>query len=469
MVVTKIFKRLVNLGASHLSSHQKKITRLTNIIALLLMIAALPYSAIFYFSGESLASLIVLPCVISYTVILLLNYFKKNNMARIYTVLISLVIVGVYTSLLGFSSGAYLIFFPLSVLPVIFFDDLKLMFSLVGVTVFSMLVYLASEQYEFVISGLESPFSIIYYFACTTTFILIVLSVFFFYYSEKQNRESLIALNLQLLENNKILLDKTMALQKAALEIRLKDQKASQVEAIRDIQANFLPKIDDFSWGNTNYSIDTIFRPSELVICGDFYDLAKNETHLKGIVGDIQGKGAKAGFIAVYYLSFFQLYKDMNFPPEEMATIINENICNLSFDQKYCAAFIWDLNLETRELRYTHAGLEHCYVLREKSIIPLKEGGLLLGLDNEANYAQGRITLNENDIFFLSSDGLTDMKNKEGERYGVVSLQQLLLNLSKKNSSGIKDAIKNEITIFSSVNDTIDDISVFTLSLISSN
>ena len=75
----------------------------------------------------------------------------------------------------------------------------------------------------------------------------------------------------------------------------------------------------------------------------------------------------------------------------------------------FVTLFHAQLNVETGELRYVDAGHGQVFVLRrDRTITPLDQWGLPVGVSSTERYLEGAVTLDPGDVLVIYSDGLTE-------------------------------------------------------------
>ena len=163
--------------------------------------------------------------------------------------------------------------------------------------------------------------------------------------------------------------------------------------------------------------------------------------------------------------SIFKYQISSNDSPKMIMNVLNNALYELRTQKNHCAAFYLELDLHTKILKYSDAGNGLCYILRNKTLINLTEyGGMILGACQNSIYTEGEIHLENNDIIFMSTDGVLDMKNPSGERFGYHRLENLILSLD--NQPNKKEFLSNELHTFSDSSTFFaDDVTIITLSI----
>ncbi len=205
-------------------------------------------------------------------------------------------------------------------------------------------------------------------------------------------------------------------------------------------------------------------------IDGDFYDFfRRGDDHLSVVVGDVMGKGIPAALMGAATRSAFhqamgeRLMADPDeaIPrPEEVVNAMHRivtprlmelesfvTLCHIRFDLLRGVADVVDCG-HTKTL-HCRIGTGECRLL-EGSNLPL-------GVLEREVYEQRRTYFREADVFFLYSDGLTDMLRND-ERFGQEALTELVRRNAALPPHELIEAIWSAAVAFSGNTVFIDDL-----------
>lgn len=266
--------------------------------------------------------------------------------------------------------------------------------------------------------------------------------------------ESIINLSLISIENSNLFRE---YLDKQKIENELK--------IAREIQLALLPTgIPEIN----NYDLTGINLPA-LQVGGDYYDIIKltlNKTAL--VIADVSGKGTPASLLmaniqsAVH--SYLKLYEEISFDLAKVTEKINELIYENTSAEKFITFFWGILDSENNTFEYINAGHNPPILLKNDKIIPLTEGGFMIGiLDFGINYEVGNVTLEKNDVVVFYTDGVTEAMNKGGDEFGEERLTNVLVENQSKCTRDILEEITNSIVNFSRDTSQYDDITLIVL------
>ena len=210
------------------------------------------------------------------------------------------------------------------------------------------------------------------------------------------------------------------------------------------------------------YDISVHSEPSKGVD-GDFYEYFNfDDAGFDIAIADVMGKGVTASLIGAavklrlnrVVTSLMIRHNDqLGIPAPEM--IINKLhdrvVDKLISLESFITLFYMRVNPRTHQISYINAGHTRGLLISNHQVILLEGENLPLGVLPEERYVTTNQTLQENDLIFLYSDGLTEAKNNEGEEFGEQRLAEALLRF---NQTGIPIQ-----TMIQAVRKTIDDYS----------
>ena len=258
-----------------------------------------------------------------------------------------------------------------------------------------------------------------------------------------------------------------LALTQQAVELReahalIKQQQQrmqDELNVARDIQLSMVPKTfpkDDA------IDIYAILKPAR-EIGGDFYDsfMIDNES-LCLCVGDVSGKGAPAALFMAMTKTLIKSYASSDFSTASIMTRVNDELCEGNDEYLFVTVFLAILNIHTGELRFTNAGHNYPYIIKEdKSLVTLnqKHGPVVAAMDGLV-YKEDVITLDKFDTLFLYTDGVTEAMNSEEELYSEKRLENFLLEHDCKDVETNVNLLMQDISDYENSADQTDDITV---------
>lgn len=198
---------------------------------------------------------------------------------------------------------------------------------------------------------------------------------------------------------------------------------------------------------------------------GDFFDIIHcNTGKLFLIVGDVVGHGVGA---ALLMATTRALIRSEIEHAADLSSCIERVNRLLSRDTEssgdFATLFLLALDHSNRSIRWIRAGHEPAmlYNLEKRIFTDLKGKGLALGVDPTIDYQEHTLDLpSGGHLILIGSDGLTDIENQSGERFGRSRLQQLIQKTATLSADNILKEISSEIDLFSEARRADDDITV---------
>jgi len=230
-------------------------------------------------------------------------------------------------------------------------------------------------------------------------------------------------------------------------EILRKQQIDLDLAFASSIQLSFLPqKMPDFA----GFRFSAYYQAAQEV-GGDFYDFIPIDDDRIGVlIGDVSGKGVASALFMARLTTDFRLLALREKDPERLISRINDRICEQSCRGMFVTLLYMILSKGSNEVVYINAGhlppvlWNHC---EESPAILHGRGGPPLGIVTERKFAVERIMLKPCDCILLSTDGLIEAKNAQGERFGWERLADTL-KAGKSDIESVKSRIERSIDDF---------------------
>ncbi len=217
------------------------------------------------------------------------------------------------------------------------------------------------------------------------------------------------------------------------IQRRMIPEKAPQIPGL-DIAATYIPCFD---------------------VGGDLYGFQQlDEDSIAVAIADVMGKGIPAAIMMSSFRGAMQAYidtiqdipaycdnKDTEECNKEIINKINKMACNECRDGEFITLFHAAIDVGDMTITYCNCGHEPTLLIRNGKIIELDKGGLVLGVDAQAEYEIETVELKDGDSLLFYTDGLIDAANFDGELWG----RDNLLETAKKYSTGSAEQMINNI------------------------
>jgi sigma-B regulation protein RsbU (phosphoserine phosphatase) len=207
-----------------------------------------------------------------------------------------------------------------------------------------------------------------------------------------------------------------------------KERIQSELKVATDIQASLLPRLFPAFPDRTEFDIFAHMDPAKEV-GGDFYDLFfVDDRTLCFLIADVSDKGVPAALYMMVAKTLLKTEALRGLPPDEVLFRVNNLLAPDNDTCMFVTVFCAFLDTETGEVRFANAGHNPPLIYRTGQgfdYIAI-QAGFVLGPMADSVYVTETVTLRDNDIFFLYTDGVTEAKNPEAELYGEKRLMEAL-------------------------------------------
>ncbi len=200
-------------------------------------------------------------------------------------------------------------------------------------------------------------------------------------------------------------------------------------------------------------------------VSGDYYDFIQlSPTILAIAVADISGKGISA---ALLMASLQAALRSQMLAPgsESMSTAelvsrLNKHLVRNTGDDRFATFFIAVYDSATRTLRYTNAGHLPSFLISKDAALHLDVGGMVLGVDEDCCYDEGRVSVPRDSLLVGYSDGLVEPENVYGEEFGIKRLQQAAVYVQGSAPRVVAEALMNAAEEWAGTPEQADDMTV---------
>lgn len=229
-----------------------------------------------------------------------------------------------------------------------------------------------------------------------------------------------------------------------------------EMEIAKNIQMSLQPSLEQFK--NSGFQISANMTPAEDV-GGDYYDVIySSDNKLWFGIGDVTGHGLLSGLVMMMaQVSINTLIRSIpGLSPEEVLIYANETIqSNIRNSLKKNHHMTISFFKEEKEGFYRYAGAHEIiliYRAKTKQIEQIQTKGMWIGVIPDITkptkkYA-GTFELEQNDILFLYTDGVIEIKNKDSEQYDIDRLSKFLMEHAGKETRTIKTQLLQELNDF---------------------
>lgn len=208
-----------------------------------------------------------------------------------------------------------------------------------------------------------------------------------------------------------------------------------QLKLASDVQRRMLPKCPPKS---ERLDLAASWEPS-LELSGDFFDFVEldgedrpeGERRIGIVVGDVVGKGVAAALLMSHVRASLLAHASLDASPGTVLAAVNNDLCRDSLPNEFVTLWYAVVDPASLELIYASAGHDPPVLLRpvvdgmppDTSEIegadarPMRSSGMLAGVLPGQVFDEERVPLLGGDTLVMFTDGMTDARNFDGQRY----------------------------------------------------
>ena len=226
---------------------------------------------------------------------------------------------------------------------------------------------------------------------------------------------------------------------KMASEMIEQNKIQKEVEIVGEIQKSLLS-----SNKKETFPLAGINIPAK-VVSGDFYNFSNLGDGKYGFgVADVSGKGIKSSLLMSKASSLYSCLSKTNFSPASLLIQLNNEICETISRGMFVTMLIGLYDENTKELILANAGHEPPIILNDKDEFSnFNEAGPPLGIVKKTQYQEYKIKF-EKSSMYIFTDGITEIKNPQGEELGSIGFQNYIKKYKDKpNNERLQSIIDN--------------------------
>lgn len=236
-----------------------------------------------------------------------------------------------------------------------------------------------------------------------------------------------------------------------------------QLKLASDVQRRMLPRRPPQS---ERLDLAASWEPS-LELSGDFFDFIEldRDTRPEGarrigiVVGDVVGKGVAAALLMSHVRASLLAHVSRDPSPGRVLAAVNDDLCRDSLPNEFVTLWYAVADPVSLELIYASAGHDPPVLLRpvlegsgpEGSEIagadarPMRSSGMLAGVLPGQVFGEERVPLMGGDTLAMFTDGMTDARHFDGQRYGRARLARSVYDAVSANPDISASALVKEV------------------------
>lgn len=215
----------------------------------------------------------------------------------------------------------------------------------------------------------------------------------------------------------------------------------SELSIAKSIQASSIPNVFPPFPEKSEFDIYATMETAREV-GGDFYDFYFiDENRFLFLIADVSGKGVPAALFMMTVKTLVNNASQLNYSPKQFIETINKKICETNKQGFFVTMLVGIINIKTGDLSLINCGHNQPLIKRNNDIyeyITLKPN-IVLGAFDDAEFEIYNTKLNQGDIIFLYTDGVTEALNSDNQMFGE---QRLFESLNKNEIYDIRKIIE---------------------------
>jgi sigma-B regulation protein RsbU (phosphoserine phosphatase) len=241
------------------------------------------------------------------------------------------------------------------------------------------------------------------------------------------------------------------------------------LDLAREVQQNLLPK--------ENPVVEGLDVAGKSIYCdetgGDYFDFLKNDElgddKFGVVIGDVSEHGIPSALLMASARAFIRQRSALTGSIARVVMDVNQQLTRDVEDTgRFMTLFYLLIDLNRRHLHWVRAGHDPA-ILYDPANDRFEEmggEGLALGINDAWSYQEyEKSSLTEGQIILLSTDGLWEAQNPQGEMFGKSSIYEIIRRNASANAKQLLDAIIEELTRFQKTAQTTDDITLVIIKL----
>jgi len=196
-----------------------------------------------------------------------------------------------------------------------------------------------------------------------------------------------------------------------------------ELRLARQIQRSFLTELPSVP----RFDVHALNIQSKEV-GGDFYDLIPStDGAFLLAIADVAGKGVPAALLSSMLQASLRTQAGSISSVAEILRNINSLVYRATAVHQFATFFIARIENESLRMTFSNAGHNYPMVIRSnREPMFLERGGLVLGIQDGADYEEDRMTLHAGDLMVLYTDGISEATDRLGQLYGDDRLCELV-------------------------------------------
>lgn len=241
------------------------------------------------------------------------------------------------------------------------------------------------------------------------------------------------------------------------LELKDKLLAKDELKAGRAIQEALLPLQNPIikGWDVWLYS-----QPANDV-GGDLIDFIEiNKSRYAIVLGDVSGKGLPAALLMAKLQATIKALLPFSRTNSDLIKKVNGIFYKYGLKKSFASLIYLAVQENSKNIKLINAGHLPPIIIKSNTIEELPRGGPAIGLLPELNLTEHSVTLEENEILIIYSDGVTESRNSSDKFFGIDRLKDCLNKYKDSSAENLGEKILINIRRFRGDESPYDDLSM---------
>lgn len=154
------------------------------------------------------------------------------------------------------------------------------------------------------------------------------------------------------------------------------------------------------------------------------------------ILGDFTGHGLAAAIGGPIIYNMFYRMTANGLSMDRIADEVNHYLCEMLPTGKFLSSVFVEFNQADCELKILNCGMEDVLIFRDGAITQrVSSTGLPMGILDKPLEKAATISVEEGDLAYMYTDGISETTNDKGEEFGTHRLEQALIGLQESGDN----------------------------------
>jgi sigma-B regulation protein RsbU (phosphoserine phosphatase) len=201
---------------------------------------------------------------------------------------------------------------------------------------------------------------------------------------------------------------------------------------------------------------------------GDFYDFIpiKGNKRWGMVIADASGKGMPAALMIAQIQAMIRSEINNGNPIPTMLRNVNKQVALSTSSEKYVTLFYGELDTTCGTFTYANAGHNYPILARKDGTVELLQtGGPIVGAFPYLEFSSDSVPLNEGDMLFFFTDGLSEAMNTEGVEYGEERIRNFVRDNRHHEPARLVEMLMSDVRLYDPTSPPQDDTTIIALKM----